>query len=396
MEMQEPIYFDNNATTPCAPEVVEAMSPYFTKHCGNPSSIHLLGLQAQLAVTKARESMASFLGCDLSELFFTSGATESNNQVLLSCASATEGRQGVIVSVVEHKSILAPAEKLSDLGLAVSKLPVNTNGRVVLQSLHDTISKHIYLVSVQAANNEVGTLQPIREIAECAHSAGALVHCDATQLLGRKSIDLYELGVDYASFSAHKVYGPKGVGALFVRQGKPRHNISPLLRGGGQEASLRAGTLNVPGIVGFAAACNLARHHIAADTVQMTRLRDLFEKRILERITDATVNGDLTSRLPGTTSITIPGVQADTLIANAPNICISGGSACSEGTVSPSHVLLAMGLSREQAECTVRIGIGRYNDQAEVESACARLAAAVEQLRNAFLWMGGNSKGKSP
>lgn len=340
--------------------------------------------------------MASFLGCDLSELFFTSGATESNNQVLLSCASATEGRQGVIVSVVEHKSILAPAEKLSELGLAVSKLPVNTNGRVVLQSLHDTISKHIYLVSVQAANNEVGTLQPIREIAECAHSAGALVHCDATQLLGRKSIDLYELGVDYASFSAHKVYGPKGVGALFVRQGKPRHNISPLLRGGGQEASLRAGTLNVPGIVGFAAACNLARHHIAADTVQMTRLRDLFEKRILERITDATVNGDLTSRLPGTTSITIPGVQADTLIANAPNICISGGSACSEGTVSPSHVLLAMGLSREQAECTVRIGIGRYNDQAEVESACARLAAAVEQLRNAFLWMGGNSKGKSP
>lgn len=381
--MQKPIYLDNNATTPCAPEVVEAMLPYFTIQCGNPSSIHALGLRAQLAVAKARESIASFLGCDSSELFFTSGATESNNQVLLSCPSAGEKRRGIIVSAVEHKSVLAPAERLADLGFAISKLPVNKNGRVVLQNLHDTISKNTYLVSVQAANNEVGTLQPIREIVECAHSSGTLVHCDATQLLGRKPIDLYDMGVDYASFSAHKVYGPKGVGALFVRQGKPRHGISPLLRGGGQESALRAGTLNVPGIVGFAAACDLARRRIAADTVQLDRLRYLLEERLLEYITGSNINGDLSNRIPGTTSITIPGVQADTLIANVPNICISGGSACSEGTISPSHVLLAMGLLREQAECTVRIGIGRYNDQAEVDSACTHLLSSIQTLREA-------------
>ena len=381
--MQKPIYLDNNATTPCAPEVVEAMLPYFTQQCGNPSSIHSLGLQAQLAVTKARESMASFLGCDSSELFFTSGATESNNQVILSCPPAGERRRGVVVSTVEHKSVIAPALSLSEQGVTIQKLPVDAGGRVLLHSLKDIINENIYLVSVQAANNEVGTLQPIQEIAEYAHSQGVLVHCDATQLLGRKLLDLYELGVDFASFSAHKVYGPKGVGALFVRQGNPRRNLSPLLRGGGQEATLRAGTLNVPGIVGFAAACNLAHERIAPDALKMTQLRDHLETTMLKTIAGATVNGDLINRLPGTTSITITGVQADTLIANIPNICISGGSACSEGTVSPSHVLLAMGLSREQAECTIRIGIGRYNSRTEIDLACTSLVAVVEKLRNA-------------
>jgi cysteine desulfurase len=337
--------------------------------------------------------MASFLGCDSSELFFTSGATESNNQVILSCLSAGETRRGVIVSAVEHKSVLAPALALSDQGITIQKLPVDAGGRVLLQRLKDIINEKIYLVSVQAANNEVGTLQPIQEIAEYAHSQGALVHCDATQLLGRKPLDLYELGVDFASFSAHKVYGPKGVGALFVRQGNPRRNLSPLLRGGGQEASLRAGTLNVSGIVGFAAACSLAQERIASDTLKMSQLRDHLETVMLKNIPEATVNGDLVNRLPGTTSITIPGVQADTLIANIPNICISGGSACSEGTVSPSHVLLAMGLSREQAECTVRIGIGRYNSHTEIDSACTRVTAAVESLRNASGLSCENEKG---
>ena len=392
--MQKPIYLDNNATTPCAPEVVEAMLPYFTQQCGNPSSIHSLGLQAQLAVTKARESMASFLGCDSSELFFTSGATESNNQVILSCPPAGERRRGVVVSTVEHKSVIAPALVLSEQGVTMQKLPVDAGGRVLLQSLKDIINENIYLVSVQAANNEVGTLQPIQDIADYAHSQGVLVHCDATQLLGRKSLDLYELGVDFASFSAHKVYGPKGVGALFVRQGNPRRNLSPLLRGGGQEASLRAGTLNVPGIVGFAAACNLARERIAPDALKMTQLRDHLETTMLKNIAGATVNGDLINRLPGTTSITITGVQADTLIANIPNICISGGSACSEGTVSPSHVLLAMGLSREQAECTVRIGIGRYNSRTEIDLACTSFVAVVEKLRNASRMSCESEKGK--
>lgn len=381
--MQKPIYLDNNATTPCAPEVVEAILPYFTQQFGNPSSIHSLGIKAQLAVTKARESIASFLGCDASELLFTSGATESNNQVLFSCPPPGEMRRGVVVSAVEHKSVLAPAQALSEQGVAVRKIPVDAGGGVRLEALKDIVNENTYLVSVQAANNEVGTIQPIKEIAEYAHLQGALVHCDATQMLGRKSMDLYELGVDFASFSSHKVYGPKGVGVLFVKQGKPRRNLSSLLRGGGQEASLRAGTLNVPGIVGFDVACSLARSRIATDSLKMSQLRDHFEKAILKGIAEARVNGDLTNRLPGTTSITIPGVQATTLIANIPNICISGGSACSEGTVSPSHVLLAMGLSREQAECTVRIGIGRYNSQAEIDSAYNSLVTAVERLRSA-------------
>lgn len=339
--------------------------------------------------------MASVLGCDSSDLFFTSGATESNNQVILSCASAAESRRGVIVSSVEHKSILAPAEKLSGLGFVIHKLPVDSGGSVLLQTLKSLINENIYLVSVQAANNEVGTLQPIREVTECAHSHGALVHCDATQLLGRKNLDLYDLGIDYASFSAHKVYGPKGVGALFVRPGTPRRNLFPLLLGGGQEASLRAGTLNVPGIVGFAAACNLAQLQLSTEVSKVAQLRDLLEMSILARITDASVNGDVTNRLPGTTSITIPGVQADTLIANVPNICISGGSACSEGTVSPSHVLLAMGLSRQEAECTIRIGIGRYNRETEIDSACVGLTAAVDQLRNASRLMCESGQGKT-
>ncbi len=263
--MPNTIYLDHNATTPCAPEAVEAMGPFFTLQSGNPSSVHQLGRQAHVAVTKARETIAAELGCDPSELLFTSGATESNNQVLSSCAWSADKRRKIIVLSIEHKSVLAPAERLSDLGFAIQKLGVEHSGAARLDSLDEFLDDSTLLVSVQAANNEIGTIQPIRQISDRVRACGAYMHCDATQLLGKEPLDVYGLGLDFASFSAHKLYGPKGVGALFVRQGNPRRFVVPLLRGGAQEGALRAGTLNVPGIVGFAAACTAARRDLSRD-----------------------------------------------------------------------------------------------------------------------------------
>ncbi len=380
--MPRTIYLDHNATTPCAPEVVEAMAPFFSTQCGNPSSIHLLGRAAQAAVTNGRELIAHMLGCDAPEIVFTSGATESNNQVFASCALSASKRRKVVILSIEHKSVLAPAERLSNLGFTIHTLGVDRNGTALVNSLDEVLDEHTLLVSVQAANNEVGTKQPIREIAERAHACGALVHCDATQVLGKESLDCYDLDIDFASFSAHKLYGPKGVGALFIRRGQPRQLISPLLLGGGQEEALRAGTLNVSGIVGFATACSVARRNLPSDAERISRFRDQLERHLLSRIPGATANCALSKRLVGTTNITIPGISADTLIANTPFICFSGGSACSDGTVSPSHVLLALGLSREEARSTIRIGVGRYNSQTEIDSACTYLVTAVEQLRS--------------
>jgi cysteine desulfurase len=378
--MQQIIYLDNNATTACAPEAVEAMVPFFASQCGNPSSMHQLGRQAHAAVTRARETIANELACDPTELLFTSGATEGNNQIFSSCACCGDKRRKLIVLSIEHKSVLAPAGRLSDAGFDIHQLRVDRNGIAILESLDELLDQNTLLVSVQAANNEIGTLQPIREISDRAHAAGAFIHCDATQLLGKHPIDVNNLGLDFASFSAHKLHGPKGVGVLFIRQGDPLRFISPLLRGGSQEGSLRAGTLNVTGIVGFAAACALAGRNFSSDIKRLTELRDRLEMTLLRSIPETVVNGAPSSRLPGTTNITIPGIPADTLIANTPNVCFSGGSACSDGTVSPSHVLLALGLSREEARCTVRFGVGRYNTAAEIDSACAQILTTIATL----------------
>jgi cysteine desulfurase len=381
--MTRTIYLDHNSTTPCAPEVVEAMAPFFSTQCGNPSSIHLLGREAQAAVTNSRELIADMLGCEGQEIVFTSGATESNNQVFSSCALSASKRRKVVILSIEHKSVLGPAERLSNLGFTVQTLGVDRNGTALMNSLEELLDEHTLLVSIQAANNEIGTKQPIREIAERAHACGALIHCDATQALGKECLNVYDLDIDFASFSAHKLYGPKGVGALYIRLGQPRQLISPLLLGGGQEETLRAGTLNVPGIAGFATACSIARLNLPSETERISRLRNQLETHLLSRIPGATANGDLSKRLAGTTNITIPGISADTLIANTPFVCFSGGSACTDGTVSPSHVLLALGLSREEARSTIRIGVGRYNSQNEIDSACTCLVTAVEQLRSA-------------
>ena len=376
------IYLDNNATTPCAPEVVDAMLPFLRVTYGNPASSHVLGRQASAAVAKAREQVAALIGCEASEIVFTGGATESNNLALLGLAEkAKSSRKRILISAVEHKSVSAPCDILATRGFAIEEVPVNHSGLLRLEVLKGRLGEDVLFVSMQAANNEVGTIQPVEEITRYAHACGALVHCDAAQALGKVQFRVDGIGVDLASFSGHKLYGPKGVGALFVRQGLVGSQVAAVLGGGGQELGLRPGTLNVPGIVGMGLSCELAKSRLGEDAVQLGRLRDLFEENLLSALPYARVNGNRTSRLPGTTSVTIKGVPSDALMANVPQVCISDGSACTSGTMAPSHVLLAMGLSRDDAECTIRIGVGRFTTEEDIATAVKLLSSAALALR---------------
>lgn len=371
------IYLDNNSTTQCAPEVVAAMLPFFSVEFANPSSTHAMGRSAKAATESAREQLAALLDCSPAELFFTSGATESNNCVLKGIM-ASAGRGQIVTSSIEHKSILEPCASLTVEGSKVNLLPVDGEGLVPLSAATEVITEKTLLVSIQAANNEMGTVQPIQKLANISHRHGALFHCDATQLLGKLPISLREAGVDFASFSGHKIYGPKGIGVLFIRGGLSRGHVRPLFGGGRQEGGLRPGTLNVSSIVGLGKAAQLVIANLASDEERLRRLHGLFEETVLRSGLKAWFNGSRNQRLPGTISLTIPGVQSDMLIANVPSICISNGSACTAGAMSPSHVLLAMGMAREDAECTVRVGIGRYNTEAEI------LQTAEELIRTAF------------
>jgi cysteine desulfurase len=332
-------------------------------------------------VSKAREQVAAFIGCDPAELYFTSGATESNNIALLGVAAQCEHRKKIVTTAVEHKSVLGPCERLAEIGFEVVVLPVTQGGVVDLATAQEMIDDNTLLVSVQGANSEIGTLQPVRQIAEMAHAHNVLMHCDATQMLGKVPFTVAELGVDAASFSAHKVYGPKGIGVLFVRSGYPRTRVTPVMFGGGHEGSLRPGTLNAPGIVGFGEACKIAQNSLAGDMEYIRGLRDTLELGLSTRIRGTCLNGDRAARVPGTTSISIDGVPADLLIARVPQVCMSAGSACTTGAVSPSHVLLACGRSRDQAACTVRLSVGRYNTQRDVQLSCDLLVGTVESLR---------------
>jgi len=376
------IYLDHNATTPCAPEVVTAMLPFYQRDYGNASSPSLVGRKAARAVATARTSVASLIGCSPEEILFTSGATESNNLVLLGLCSQPGRRPRIVVSAIEHKSVLEPSTWLLTRGFDVATIPVTQNGIVDIDAAAEIIDDRTLLVSLQAANNEIGTLQPVTEVAEIAHARGALVHCDATQLLGKCTTSVNELGVDFASFSAHKVYGPKGVGALFVRNGPARGCISPVYRGGGQEFDIRPGTLNVPGIVGFGEACRLAQAAIAGDTVRLASLRDAFERLVIERNPTGYVIASYARRLPGTSSICFPGAPADAIMLRLPTICIGRGAACDSGAISPSHVILACGYSRDEAACVIRVSIGRYNNFGEIEFASKQLAIQSGELQS--------------
>ena len=351
--------------------------PYFSRECGNPSSFHGMGRRALAACERARELVADLVGCNPSEIVFTSGATESNNTVLAWVASLASSRRRIVTTAVEHKSISEPCRSLAESGFEVIRLPVHSDGAVDLSAAATAIDENTAVVTIQGANNEVGTLQPITEIAGLVRSAGTLFHCDGAQMLGKVPVSCSDAQFDYASFSGHKIYGPKGVGILYVRKGAP---ITPLLRGGGQEGALRSGTLNVPGIVGIGEACRVARYALLHDIEQIGGVRCRFETEIVRALPTARINASLADRLPGTTSLTIPGIPATMLMANVPHLCIAEGSACSSGAPEPSHVLLAMGISRDDAECTVRISFGRNNSMSDADEAARSIARAAQQL----------------
>jgi cysteine desulfurase len=379
--MKRFIYLDHHATTPCDPRVVQVMLPYFAEHFGNPSSQHGAGRVAANAVENARGQLASLVGAIPKEIVFTGGSTESDNLALLGVARAHHGdRRKIITLATEHKAILNTAHQLEREGFELVIVPVDSMGRVDLNFLESCLDEETLLVSAHLANNEVGTIQPLVAIAEMAHRHGALVHSDATQAVGKIPVNVDELDVDLMSISAHKMYGPKGVGALFVRGGPRAIPLSPLVFGGGQEWSSRSGTYNVPGIVGFGEAASIAQKLLPDEVVRLARLRNELEWQLAGKVADLTVNGDTENRLPGSSSLRFLGVGAEALIANLPGLALSTGSACNSGAPEPSYILLAMGLSREEAYATLRVGIGRFNTEEEIRYSASAIFNAVTSI----------------
>jgi cysteine desulfurase len=392
MNQPTTIYLDNNATTQCAPEVIEAMLPFFAGCHGNAASPHLLGQQAARAVAQARERIGASIGCAPSEICFTSCATESNNLVILGMAQIRTKRNKIVASTIEHGSVLGPCEAMADKGFDFQTIPIGTDGLVDIDAARSVIDERTLLVSVQGANNEIGTVQPVRELADIAHERGAAFHCDAAQLLGKRPVSLDEIGADFASFSAHKAYGPKGIGFLVIKNRVKNISMAPLFYGGGQENGFRPGTLNVPGIVGAAEACRLCDFHLKDDMRRIESLRLLLEGGLADGMPNCRAIAIEAPRLPGTVSIIFPNIPADLLITRTPVVCMSMGSACSSGTVAPSHVLLALGLSREEARSVVRLSLGRYNTVGDVETAVRSLSCSVREIMAADSKQEPNSK----
>ncbi len=378
------MYLDNLATTRVDPAVVAAMVPWFTEDYGNAASrTHAFGWRAAEAVEVARAQVAALIGAERArEIIFTSGATESNNLALIGAATAL-GQPGdqVVVSAVEHRSVLDPAAALGRLGFAVTVLPVDRGGSVDLDSLRRALTRPTVLVSVMAANNEVGTLQPWAEAAELARTAGALFHTDAAQAAGKVPLRVAPTGADMVSLSAHKLYGPKGVGALYVRTRRPRLRLQPLLHGGGQERGTRPGTLNVPGIVGFGRACALAGDNLDSEAVRLQGLRDRLHQALERDLGPLPLNGHPRQRLPGCLNLCFPGVDGARLLPACRGVALSAGSACASGDSGPSHVLAAMGVDAALALASLRFGLGRFTTDDEVDYAAGRVAEAVRWLR---------------
>ena len=375
------IYLDHASTTPVRPEVVEAMAPYFTEHFGNPSSIYPLGQEASDAVAAARESLASLIGATPREIFFSSGGTESDNWALkgFARANATKGRH-IITSAIEHHAVLHTCEALEREGFEVTYLPVDEHGLVSVEDFKAAIRPDTILASIMFANNEIGTIEPIRELAAAAHEANHVFHTDAVQAFGHEPIDVNELGIDMLSASSHKIYGPKGVGLLYVRRGVKLQN---LLDGGQQERGRRGSTENVPGIVGFARAAELAAEEIAPERDRQLALRDHAIRRILEEIPSAKLNGSWESRLANNVNFSFEFIEGEGMLLQLATrgICVSSGSACTSGSLDPSHVLLAIGLPHEIAHGSLRMTLGRDTTREDVDFAVDSLKATLQNLR---------------
>jgi cysteine desulfurase len=381
---RDPIYLDHHSTTPTDPRVVEAMLPWFTRDFGNAASrTHAFGWRAEAAVEAAREALARGVGGrEAGEIVFTSGATEANNLALLGLAEARRARGDHLVTVAtEHPSVLDPCAALARRGFRVTVLPVDRAGLVEPGAVEAALGDRTLLVSVMWANNEIGVIQPIAEIARVCRAHGVPLHSDAAQAVGKVPVGAMAAGVDLLSFTAHKLYGPKGVGALWVRSGRPRLRLEPLLHGGGHERGLRSGTLPVPLIVGFARALELALAELDTESSRLAELRDRLLARLRAALPGVFVNGGPARRLPANLNVGFEGVAADALIAALPDLAISTGSACSSARPEPSHVLRALGLSDEALGASVRIGLGRGNTPEEVEAAADRIVAEVRALR---------------
>jgi len=379
---EAPIYLDHQATTPCAPSVVKAMAPYWNVEFGNPhSSNHAFGWRADDAIAAARQSIADLIGATAEEVVFTSGATEANNLAILGLLQGLPGTgRNVVVSAIEHKCVLESARQLERVGYTVRKAQVRPSGHVDLDALANLVDPATDLVSVMLVNNEIGTVQPIAEIAALCRKVGAVFHCDAAQAPTGIPIDVEALGVDLMSLSSHKMYGPKGIGALFVSH-MVRHRLRPIIHGGGQEGGLRSGTLPTALCVGFGEAARVLRERVVDDSQALLQARQTFLKTLLIRVPDATVNGD-EPRHPAHLNVRLPGVEADTVVANLqPQLAISTGAACSSGIPEPSHVLREIGLDADAAGECVRIGFGRSSNPVHARDAANLIAEAVVAIR---------------
>ena len=383
MAVKLPVYMDNHATTPVDPRVLEAMLPYFTNQFGNAASRnHSFGWQAEQGVDTAREQVAALINATSKEIIFTSGATESDNLAIKGVAEMyREKGNHIITAVTEHKAVLDTCKRLEKHGCQVTYLPVSKEGLIDLDELRAAITDKTVLITIMYANNEIGVLQPIEEIGKIAKEKKVLFHTDAVQAAGKVPFDVQKMNVDLASISAHKMYGPKGVGALYVRRRNPRVQLSAIIDGGGHERGMRSGTLNVPGIVGFGAACEVAQKEMPVEMERLRGLRDRLHQGITSRLDEIYPNGSMEHRLPHNLNVSFAYVEGESLLMGINDIAVSSGSACTSATLEPSYVLKALGVGEDLAHTSIRFGIGRFNTEEEVDYVVDRLVETVSRLR---------------
>jgi len=378
-----PIYMDNHATTPLDPRVLEAMMPYLTGIFGNAASRnHSFGWEAEQAVEKAREQIAKLIGATAKEIIFTSGATESNNLAIKGIAEMYRERGNhIITQVTEHKAVLDTCKRLEKNGYRITYLPVQADGLIDLEDLKRAIDKDTILVSIMYANNEIGVIQPIREIGAICHERNVLFHTDAVQAVGKVPVNVIQDNIDVLSLSGHKIYGPKGVGALYVRRRNPRVQITEQINGGGHERGMRSGTLNVPGIVGLGAACEFCMNEMEAEAAREIALRDYMRQKFEKALDYVHVNGNMEHHLPGNLNMSFVYVEGESLLMGINDIAVSSGSACTSATLEPSFVLKALGLGDDVAHSSIRFGLGRFNTKEEVDYVSDKLIDVVTKLR---------------
>ena len=378
-----PIYMDNHATSPLDPRVLEAMMPFLTSKFGNAASRnHAFGWEAEEAVEIARAQIAKLIGATAKEIIFTSGATESNNLAIKGIAEMYRERGNhIITQVTEHKAILDTCKRLEKYGYRVTYLPVKADGLIDMEDLKRAMDEKTILVSIMYANNEIGVVQPIREIGKLCHDKGVLFHTDAVQAVGKVPVNVLEDNIDVLSLSGHKVYGPKGVGALYVRRRNPRVQIAAQIDGGGHERGMRSGTLNVAGIVGLGKACEISREDMATESERLRGMRDRLNAKLQSELDYIHVNGSMEHRLPGNLNVSFVYVEGESLLMGINDIAVSSGSACTSATLEPSYVLKALGLGDDVAHSSIRFGLGRFNTDAEVDYVAAKVIDIVKKLR---------------